>query len=410
MLHSYACPDCGANPINHRAARSEVSLEMFFDKVFAPLEPLHRATEVLLARQRPELLLPPLVTVLSIFGMAKKNKQPQDSDTYRTRVLWEAANARGIALYHLSLFGKPTSVFVARYGGRTLVYTHEPRPAGLPSKSYEWMDNKSTMIDKFAAAGIPVPKGGACRTEQEALTIFRKLGGTAIVKPVIGSRSRHTTIHIETEPQLLHGFHVAQQISPWVIVEQELTGMVYRATVIGGEVVGVLRREPPHVIGNGQSTVKQLIIEENKNPLRHGPIFHPLLMDLDARAELRRQSFTWDSVPPVGHMVTLSQKVGRGEGASNTDVTDETHPENIALFKKIGAFLGDPLVGIDFIIEDITKPWTEQKACGVIECNAMPFIDLHHYPLTGKPRDAAGALWNIVFPESATVSALRSGK
>src|SRR6185369_5086934 len=242
---------------------------------------------------------------------------------------------------HVALFGKPTSIFVARYGSRYLVYTHEPRPAGPPSTGYDWMDNKSVMAEKFRQAGLPVPRGESCHSAAEALRIFHGIKGTVIAKPVIGSRSRHTTINIMTDQQLLHGFFIASQISPWVIIEQQLEGMVYRATVIGGKVVGVLRREPPNVIGDGKSTIKQLIVEANKNPLRHGPIFHPLLMDLEAKAELKRQGLVWDSVLPAGVMATLNQKVGRGEGASNADVTEETHQENIRLFEKIAAYLED---------------------------------------------------------------------
>ena len=95
--------------------------------------------------------------------------------------------------------------------------------------------------------------------------------------------------------------------------------------------------------------------------------------------------------------MTLNQKVSRSYGATTSDMTPVTHPENVKLFEKIGRVLGDSLVGIDFIVNDISKPWTEQKRCGVIECNSLPFLDLHHYPFTGTPRDAAGALWDAVF-------------
>jgi cyanophycin synthetase len=316
-------------------------------------------------------------------------------------VLYEAAKPRNIKLYHVFIFNFPTTIFVAEKDGRTMVYTHEPRPAGPPSPSLYWMDNKEIMLERFRAAGIPVPKGRAVKSEKEAIKAFEEIKGKVIVKPILGSRSRHTFIHIDTVQELVHAFHIAQQISPWVIVEQQLEGMVYRATVIGGKVVGVLRREPPHVIGDGTYTVKELIEQENKNPLRHGSIFHTLVVGPEAHTELKRQQLTLDSIPSAGQMVSLNQKVSRGEGASNSDVTDETHPDNIQLFEKIGQVLEDPLVGIDFIIPDMTNSWQEQD-CGVIECNAMPFIDLHHYPLTGKPRDAAGALWDLVFPDKKT--------
>jgi cyanophycin synthetase len=52
------------------------------------------------------------------------------------------------------------------------------------------------------------------------------------------------------------------------------------------------------------------------------------------------------------------------------------------------------LVGIDFIIEDISKSWKEQARCGVIECNSRPFFDNHHLPFNGKPRNVAGAIWD----------------
>ena len=87
-------------------------------------------------------------------------------------------------------------------------------------------------------------------------------------------------------------------------------------------------------------------------------------------------------------------------GASNTDVTDDIHLDNRVLLENIGALLKDPLVGVDFIMQDASRSWREQERAGVIECNSLPFIDLHHYPLNGAPRNVAGALWDIIYPKS----------
>ena len=77
-----------------------------------------------------------------------------------------------------------------------------------------------------------------------------------------------------------------------------------------------------------------------------------------------------------------------------------TYVEQImGLFRKIGAFLGDAVVGVDFIIGDITRSPIDQNRYGVVECNAMPYIDLHHYPFEGKPRPVAQELWKLCFPK-----------
>jgi D-alanine-D-alanine ligase-like ATP-grasp enzyme len=53
------------------------------------------------------------------------------------------------------------------------------------------------------------------------------------------------------------------------------------------------------------------------------------------------------------------------------------------------------LLGFDFIVPDVTKSPDEQKF-GIIECNAVPFINLHHSPLIGEPQNVAGALWDYI--------------
>src|SRR3989344_129971 len=176
--------------------------------------------------------------------------------------------------------------------------------------------------------------------------------------------------------------------------------MVHRATVIGGKLIGVLRRDPTSVIGDGVKTVRELIDIENTNPIRKGPIFHVIEYNSDLDAELQRQNLTLESVPSKDVTVILSQKTSRGLGGGATDVTEVSHPDNNAVFEHIARVLDYPVVGIDFIIDDISRSWKDETLCGVIECNSLPFIDLHVYPLIGKPRNTPGALWELIYPGS----------
>lgn len=348
-----------------------------------------------------DIVGPRVLRILVFLRIGKFETKPNKSDSDRTRCFWEEATRRGIEMV-MYRCGPVKDLFIAKYGKRTICFDGLPRPAGPEATSLYWMDNKPLMRTHFGKAGIPIAEGAHAFFEKRAKEIFHSLTKPVIVKPYSGSRSRHTTIHLETEDEFLKAFRSAKVLSPLALVEEELEGFVHRGALIGGKLVAVMRREPPHVTSDGTHTVRELVDEENKRKMRHGATFHTIADGPEADMELARQKLSWSSVPKKGTLVTLNQKVSRGIGASTTDLTDEIHPENRKLLEKIGEVLADPLVGVDFIMNDVRIPWQSQKRAGVIECNSLPFIDLHHYPLFGKPRNVAGALWDIIFPDSAT--------
>jgi cyanophycin synthetase len=197
------------------------------------------------------------------------------------------------------------------------------------------------------------------------------------------------------EDELTRAVDIATQVSTMAIVEEELVGPVYRATVVDGKFAAALRRDPPHVVGDGVHTIEQLIETANEHPARSGPYFSKLKIDDAAREELSWKGYAPQSIPAAGQFVYLHQKVNWGLGGTTADATDEVHPDNIALFERASAELKAPIVGIDFIIGDISKSWKEQDRCGILECNSMPFFDNHHLPFEGEPRNVAARIWDM---------------
>lgn len=404
------CPDCGPDGVNHFAHRMSIVLEWFLSPFIRPITAVTRSIAPLFAWVPWEHGAVALFDTLAALRLVRIGREPDEKDTERTRVMWRAAKARDIDVREVRVLNMPqTNTFVARFGGKIRVFEGLSRPERMHAASVGWMDNKGIMKHRFSAVGIPVAAGAVCFSWSRAKKTFENIRKPIIIKPHLGSRSRHTTVHIETLEALAIAFNKAKQLSPWIIVEEELVGDVYRGTFVGGNLVATMRRELPHVVGDGVSTIEKLVQKENSNPKRHGPIFHEIPMDSDADQELARQGLIRASVPPKGVVVTLNQKVGRSFGASNTDVTDIIHPDNKAMLENAARVLGDSLVGIDFIMRDITVSWRTQERCGIIECNSLPFIDLHHYPLVGTPRDVAGALWDIVFPAAKIASTLPTG-
>jgi|GEM_PF-258287 len=412
------CPDCGHTPVNHfvekmNAAIEKISLPISFQFSFHPT----------------------FLKGLATMCLGTIIHEPDALTSGRALCVWLEAKRRGIEMWEFRPFGISREIFVAeiivgtRKKPRAIVFDGLPRPAftlsgekGLPV-SLAWVDNKPILKKKLAEAGIPVACGGTAFTWKRAVEIFGQLKHSqksddvvsdishtsVIVKPSTGSRSRHTTTGITNETELRQAFIKAKKLSPWVIVEEELVGHVYRGTVIGGNVIGIRRKDPPQVTGDGMHSLGELIEMENRRPERQGPVYGKIKIEKEI-AGLREGNFDMifdlDTILKKGEIIMLSKKTSIGAGGGSTDVTDSAHPDIITLLEKIAVILDDQLVGADFIVSDITQPLSsrlhsdqsrsDQRHFGIIECNSLPFIDVHLFPLNGKPRDTAGALWNVV--------------
>lgn len=397
------CEECGEAPVPHRLEKFSQSLD---DLMFRadPTKGFFNFFEAKITENIIRLIPVGLIAgILNLFAaiyILKKYDHARTGDNTRTLALYEGAEAKNVCLLQYTFLGVPLGFVAEKTDGshRKVVFTVIPRPHNFISPSLAWMDDKGILKKKMAEGNIPHADGGTARTFKEALAIFRRLNSPVIIKPHRGSRGRHTTLDIRTEEELKRGFNIGMQITTAVVVEKYLHGTVHRVTLVGGEPVAIARREYPHVIGDGVHTVDELIEIENKNPLRHGAHFRILDKAHRAPEALRKQNLTLTSVPEKERMIIINDKNSRLHGTVTEDVTDTVHPDNIALFKRFGVLLGDPIVGVDFMIDDMKRPWTEQPDAGVLECNAMPFIDVHHQVISGRTINVAAYLWDVVFP------------
>lgn len=389
------CKDCEPAQEVHFVAYLSVVMSYISEPFFDFMEKVFKNT----AEAISDKTSIPFMKFMVFLGLGYFSKRPDTDDSFRTKCFWEEAERRGIKMQEFHM-GPIKDAFIAEFRGKIISFDGLPRPDAPESDSIKWMDNKGIMKEKFLKVGLPVAKGGVAFTKAKALKIFNEITKPIITKPNLGSRSRHTMIHINTEEDLIVGFKKAKKLSPLVVIEEELNGFLFRGTLVDRKLVGVVKRDQPEVKGDGIHTVRELLEEENKRPERNGPIFHKITIDQETEKEFRRQNIKLDDIPEKDKTIFFSQKTSRGCGGTTTEVTDIIHPENVKMLEKLGEYLKDPLVGVDFIMEDITKPWTEEQHCGIIECNSLPFIDLHHYPLFGKPNNIAGKLWDLVIPES----------
>jgi D-alanine-D-alanine ligase-like ATP-grasp enzyme len=286
-------------------------------------------------------------------------------------------------------FGKETDTFEYFMKGKWRRFASLPKPVD-PSLS-SWADDKILLKRALVRAGIPVPRGESFFFLASALRFARTLSFPVILKPRLGSRGRHTTTMIQTLEELVSAFHRAKQLCGWVVLEEHLTGPVYRATVVDGKVVGVLGGTPPRITGDGISSIRDLIARKNETR-PDGVGVYPITPLTDVF--LLRQGLTVDSVLQKDRTIDLTEKIGVRVGGTSFEATD-THPAIISVMEAAARVVGDPLIGFDFIIDRLDED-PSGKRWGIIECNTMPFINLHHDPLYGPSNNVAGKVWDLM--------------
>ena len=397
MKEKNFCLHCDPYPndSSHASEKLELLLHPIIMVIIDPLEGLMQKFPRLNRALNKLIFYSFFKTLLAFRILREVEANDTDDKLYnRSLVVVREARKRGIAIKPLKFFGQSTNHFSIEVNGAKNFFE------GLPCLEIEHIsqvdfDDKGKFKELLQQAGLPCPNGRAFRDYLPALEFVRNnLKFPLVVKPRAGSLSKHTTCNIKTEDQLQKAVAIAKIISRDFVVEEFFEGDVHRVTLVNGNLAAACLREPPNVVGDGRSTIRELIGVKNLNPVRgemHQRNFtlHKIIVTGRTDSLLAAQNLDLDSVPSVGAKIYLHDKVILACGADIHDTTDLVHPENKVLFKKVSELCRAPLIGIDFITPDISKPYREQP-CAIIEVNSLPYIDMHHYPVTGQARNVAG--------------------
>jgi cyanophycin synthetase len=254
-------------------------------------------------------------------------------------------------------------------------------------------------------AGVPVPRGTVIQYLDELEAAIEEVGGYPIViKPLDGNHGRGITIDIRNWDEAEKAYDVAREISRAVIVERYYLGRDHRVLVINGKLVAVAERVPAHVVGDGKSTVQELIDETNRDPNRgegHDNVLTKITVDRTSLSLLQRQGYTLDTVLKAGEVCYLRATANLSTGGIAVDRTDDIHPENIWLAQRVAKIIGLDIMGIDVVTPDITKPLREVDGV-IVEVNAAPGFRMHVCPSVGLARNVAAPVLDMLFPNAGT--------
>jgi len=254
--------------------------------------------------------------------------------------------------------------------------------------------NKLVTAEMLNLAGLPTPKTYKVLSANEASEIFKREAlQSAVIKPQGTDRGLGVHTSLTTKAELSTAFDNAKQFGG-VIMQEHVKGDDFRILVADGAVMGVTRRTPFFVVGDGTLSVDELMAEKIRRRASHPFYKHYNKIAThtsDTQLLLQKQGLTYDAIPVRGQKVVLRSNANVSTGGEHEEVTQQCHPDIKELARECAALFGLDLAGVDYISNDITQSWrsTEGKIC---EINPTPALSVDGVPskifsrlITNKP-------------------------
>lgn len=313
-----------------------------------------------------------------------------------TAAIVRTARRRGIPARRLD---KDYSIIVLGQGARQRrIWTAESDQTSVIGERIA-KDKELTRL-LLREAGVSVPRGRAVKDAADAWAAALEVGLPAVVKPQDGNHGRGVATDLVKREQVVAAYENARSEGESVVVERFAPGDDYRLLVINGQLVAASKRVPAQVLGDGVSTVRELVDAVNLDPRRsdhHATALSRIYLDPVALAVLNEQGLSPDSVPPRGQVVLIRRNANLSTGGTAIDVTDDVHPEVAAEAVEAARVVGLDIAGIDIVCRDIDRPLSDQAGV-IVEVNAGPGLRMHLEPSEGKPRPVGAAIVDMLFP------------
>ena len=251
------------------------------------------------------------------------------------------------------------------------------------------------------ACGVPVPEGRMVSSASDAWSAAEDIGVPVVVKPYDGNHGRGVFTNLMTRDEVEAAYVAAIEEGSGVIVERFIRGSEHRLLVVGGKLIAAARGETAAVIGDGTSTINELIdLQINSDPRRGAAEEFPLDVVIlsenpVALHEVMRQGFNPESILPAGREVLVIRT-----GNHTCDITELVHPSVAETASLAARVVGLDIAGVDLVCEDISKPLDEQRGA-IVEVNAGPGLLMHIKPANGEARPVGKAIVEHLFPNGS---------
>lgn len=318
---------------------------------------------------------------MTLSDFVKRNTYPSEETFSTYRLMAKEFAALGCDVEKI---GRVT--FVEREGKTCFLLESETSFTSL--LAYRILKDKDLAKRVFRRAGLSVADGDVFSKKEKARARQRLADiGPSVIKPADSNKGRGVSVNV-TEETFDAAWSAATSVaSERVLIERYFAdGDEARYLVVDGSCVAVARRIPPAIVGDGSSTIKQLIAQQNEGR-KLNPDMHNVPIEIDAhRASIiESQGCNLASIPRMGRKIIIDWKANISTGGEPQNITEEVHNSMRKVAERVAhAVPGLDVVGVDILAKDHSAEATTGNYI-IVEANTRPGLGMHHFPVFGRP-------------------------
>lgn len=305
-----------------------------------------------------------------------------------SQIIVDEAKRKGIKATYIGPFRK---MFLLQRGDKhTFIFESLTELVSKPH--FKICSNKYLTATFLKKNGFKIAPFVLAENFEQAKSFLQK-NKQVVVKPLYGNQGRGITVGVKTIKDLKEAYKKAfernnkvakAKYKNKVLVEKMLPGEDHRVLVMDYKDIYAIKKTPAYVIGDGKSTITELVDQKNKKKVKHKK---PIVLDQEAGRVIGDQGYKKISIPEKGQQVFIKKTANLATGGESIDITDELSPEIRKIAIEAAKKLKMPVVGLDFMTTDY-----KNKAGIIIDINPTPGLLIHHYPHVGKERNPSRKL------------------
>ncbi|MFT3943469.1 MAG: ATP-grasp domain-containing protein [Ancrocorticia sp.] len=248
-------------------------------------------------------------------------------------------------------------------------------------------------------AGVPTPHGRLVQSPDEAISFREEIGRPIVIKPRFGMKGRGVTVNLRGPNEITRAFKRANQFGDVLAEEYIANSIDYRCFATNDTCVSIVRRILPWVLGDGSSTINELIEEKNRER-QECPSTVGTFIPVDARTKrhLQRSNLTLESILPDGQAIVVRDIGGLSSGGEPYECSRHISDSVKAIVAQaVAAIPGLTWAGCDVMIGP-------DGVAQVIEVNSDAGIGGARYPFYGTPQPIDELLFKARLATASPIS------